>query len=101
MVVMLRRAAAAVESFTGITSEDIDLMSSGHLAELVVDGGQRDGGARIPNAGMEVLGRTKGFFLFKGLLDRLPLASPPDGRSSLLVHIKIVTVPILVYDGQS
>ena len=50
---------------------------------------------------MEILGGAEGSVLAEGFLDGLSLAGPPDGGSSRLVHIKIVTVPILVYDGSS
>ena len=45
------------------------------------------------------MGGPEGSVLAEGLLDCLSLPGPPDWGSSLVVHIKIVTVPILVYDG--
>jgi hypothetical protein len=42
VVVVLCHATAAIEGFTGVTAQHVHLMASSHLAELVVDGGQRN-----------------------------------------------------------
>ena len=43
VVMMLCHATAAIEGFAGVTAQHVHLMACGHLAELVVDGGERNG----------------------------------------------------------
>ena len=56
VVVMNSRSAPTVEGFSILGPDDVDFVAIGHLAELVIDGGETDGFSGGPDGYVKVLG---------------------------------------------
>ena len=53
---MNSRSAPTVEGFSILGPDDVDFVAIGHLAELVIDGGETDGFSGGPDGYVKVLG---------------------------------------------